>query len=248
MDLGLKGKTAIVTGAGSGIGAAIAARLAAEGASVVVSDINADSAAARTAEIKEQGGNAMAATANVVEADQVNAMVDAALARFGGIDILVNNAGLARDRRVTKMSEDDWDIVLDVILKGAFHCTKAVLPYMNEAKWGRIVNISSRAHLGNPGQANYSTAKAGIIGLTRAMALESGRNFITVNAVAPGMIDTPFVRGHPQYEMIRDNAIKTTPIPRVGEADDVADAVAFLASERASYITGEVLHVTGGRY
>lgn len=248
MDLGLAGKTAIVTGAGSGIGAAIAARLAEEGAHVVVSDINHEAAEAQASAIRNSGCQAIANTADVVKADDAAAMVQAAVDAFGGVHILVNNAGLARDTRITKMSEDDWDLVLDVVLKGTFQCTKAVLPHMSEQKWGRIVNMSSRAHLGNPGQANYSAAKAGLIGFTKSQALENGRNFITVNAVAPGMIDTPFVRGHPQFEKIRDNAVKTTPIPRIGEASDVADAVAFLVSERASYITGDVLHVTGGRY
>lgn len=248
MDLGLTGKTAIVTGAGSGIGAAIADRLAAEGANVAVADLNLEAAEAVVAEIGKTGGKALAVQVNVAEDAEVTAMVEKTVEAFGTVHILVNNAGLARDGRITKMSEADWDLVLDVGLKGAFLCTRAVLPYMTEQKWGRLICMSSRAHNGNPGQANYSAVKAGLIGFAKSMALENGRNFITSNAVAPGMIDTPFVRGHPKYEMIRDNAIKTTPIPRIGEAEDVADAVAFLASERASYITGDVLHVTGGRY
>lgn len=248
MDLGLTGKTAIVTGAGSGIGAAIAIKLAGEGANVVVSDINELAAEAVAEEARKAGGQALAVKANVTDADEVNAMVAKAAETFGSIHILVNNAGLARDGRITKMSEDEWNLVVDTGLKGAFLCTRAVLPYMIEQKWGRLICMSSRAHLGNPGQANYSAVKAGLIGFAKSMALENGRNYITSNAVAPGMIDTPFVRSHPHYEKIRDNAIKTTPIPRVGEVDDVADAVAFLASERASYITGDVLHVTGGRY
>jgi 3-oxoacyl-[acyl-carrier protein] reductase len=175
-------------------------------------------------------------------------MVERAMAEFGGVHILVNNAGLTRDMRITKMLEADWDIVVDVILKGAFLCTKAVIPQMTEQKWGRVINISSRAHLGNPGQANYSAAKAGLIGFTRAMSLEAGRNFITVNAVAPGIINTAMIRSLPHWDKIRENAEKTTPIPRVGEPEDIADAVAYLASERAGYISGDVLHVTGGRY
>ncbi|WP_417210572.1 SDR family NAD(P)-dependent oxidoreductase [Antarctobacter sp.] len=248
MDLGITGKTAIVTGAASGIGAGIASRLAEEGANVVVADINLPAAEAHAETIHAAGGVVLAVKANVTDADDVADMVERVVAAFGSVDILVNNAGLARDGRITKMSEEDWDLVLDVVLKGAFLCTRAVLPHMNQLKWGRIVNISSRAHLGNPGQANYSAAKAGIIGFTKAMALENGRNLITCNAVAPGMIDTPFVRAHPKWELIRDNAEKTTPVPRIGAAEDVADAVAFLVSERASYITGDVLHVTGGRY
>lgn len=248
MDLGLTGKTAIVTGAGSGIGAAIAARLGEEGANVVVADLNLASAEANAAEIRAAGGQALAVGVNVVNADEVAAMVQAAVDAFGTVHILVNNAGIARDGRITKMTEDDWDLVVDIGLKGAFLCTKAVLPYMTEQKWGRLIAMSSRAHNGNLGQANYSAVKAGLIGFAKAMALENGRNWITSNAVAPGMIDTPFVRNHPAYEKIVENAIKTTPIPRVGAAEDIADAVAFLASERAGYITGEVLHVTGGRY
>lgn len=252
MELDLAGKTAIVTGAGNGIGAAIVARFVAEGANVVVSDINGDAAEAQAEALRKAGGKAggkaIAVTANVVDAEQVEAMVAKTVETFGTVDILVNNAGLTRDMRITKMTEADWDIVIDVILKGAFNCTRAVMPYMNENKWGRVVNISSRAHLGNRGQANYSTAKAGIIGFTRAMSLEAGRNYITVNAVAPGIISTEMVRSLPHWDSIRENAEKTTPIPRVGEVEDIADAVAFLASERAGYISGDVLHVTGGRY
>jgi 3-oxoacyl-[acyl-carrier protein] reductase len=248
MDLGLTGKTAIVTGAGSGIGAAIATRLCAEGANVAVVDINQAAAEAQAAKLREAGGQAVAIVANVVDEAAVAAMVARVVAHFGAVHILVNNAGFARDMRITRMSVDDWDAVVDVIMKGAFLCTRAVLPHFTEQKWGRIVNISSRAHLGNPGQANYSAAKAGIIGLTRAMSLEAGRSFVTVNAVAPGIIDTPLVRSMPHYEKVRESAERTTPIPRIGQPEDVADAVAFLVSERASYISGDVLHVTGGRY
>jgi 3-oxoacyl-[acyl-carrier protein] reductase len=248
MDLGLKGKVAIVTGAGGGIGAAIAQRLMAEGAHIVITDINGTAAEARATELRAAGGRAIAVAANVVSGAEVEGMVAAAVAEFGTVHILVNNAGLTRDMRITKMTEADWDIVVDVILKGSFNCTRAVLPLMSGQKWGRIVNISSRAHLGNPGQANYSAAKAGIIGFTRAMSLEAGRNYVTVNAVAPGMINTDMVRNLPHWDKIKENAEKTTPIPRVGEVEDIADAVAFLASDRASYISGDVLHVTGGRY
>lgn len=248
MDLGIAGKTAIITGAGSGIGAGIAARLSAEGANVVVADLNAEAAEAQAVQIRNAGGNAISVKVNVIEEAEVEAMVAKAVAEFGTVDILVNNAGLTRDMRITKMTLTDWDIVVDVTLKGAFLCTRAVLPYMNERKWGRIVNMSSRAHLGNRGQANYSAAKAGIIGFTRAMSLEAGRNFITVNAVAPGIVNTPGVNSLDHWETIRENAVKTLPIPRIGEPEDIADAVAFLVSERAGYISGDVLHVTGGRY
>lgn len=248
MDLGLAGKTAIVTGAGSGLGAAIAERLCAEGANVVISDINAETAEAQAEKLRGTGAKALAIKVNVTDEAEVNAMVTKTVESFGGVHILVNNAGLTRDMRITKMTEADWDIVIDVMLKGTFLCTRAVIPHMTEQKWGRIVNISSRAYLGNPGQVNYSAAKAGVIGFARAMSLEAGRNNITVNAVAPGLINTEMVRSLPHWEKIRENAEKTTPIPRVGEPEDIADAVAFLASERAGFISGDVLHVTGGRY
>lgn len=248
MDLGLRGKVAIVTGAAHGIGAATAARLAAEGANVVVADIDASAAQVHAATLQEQGLSAMAATVDVTAEASVAAMVERCRDNFGGVHVLVNNAGFTRDMRITNMGLDDWDAVVDVILKGAFLCTRAVLPLMTGQGWGRIVNISSRAHLGNPGQANYSAAKAGLIGFTRAMSLENARFGVTVNAVAPGIIDTEAVRRLPHYEKIREAAAKNTPVPRIGRADDVADVVAFLASERASYVSGDLLHVSGGRY
>ncbi|SFB89408.1 3-oxoacyl-[acyl-carrier protein] reductase [Polaromonas sp. OV174] len=248
MDFGLNGKIAIVTGGGNGIGAATCRRLAAEGASILVADIDLAKAQQTAASIVEAGGRAHALRADVTDEASVQAMVDAAVSELGGLHILVNNAGFTRDMRITKMSVHDWDSVVDVVLKGAFLCTRAAIPHLAEQKFGRIINISSRAHLGNPGQANYSAAKAGILGFTRAMAMENGRNWITVNAVAPGIIGTEAVTGLPHFPKIKENAEKTTPIPRIGESDDVAAAIAFLASEAAGYITGEVLHVTGGRY
>lgn len=246
MDLGISGRTAIVTGAARGIGAAIAQRLVAEGANVIVADVKG--AAEQADALVSAGGKAVAAQTDVTDAASVEAMVALATERFGGVDILVNNAGFTRDMRIGKMQESDWDAVVDVILKGAFLCTKAASAVMTERGWGRIVNISSRAHLGNPGQANYSAAKAGILGFTRAMALELGRFGVTVNSVAPGLVDTDAVRNLDHFEKIREAAVKTTPIQRLGSVEDIADAVAFLASERAGYVTGEVLHVTGGRY
>ena len=248
MDLGISGRTAIVTGAGGGIGAAVGRRLGLEGAKVVIGDIDHGKAVATAGELRDLGIDAIAVVVDVVDVASVEAMVAAATGAFGGVDILVNNAGFQRDRRIGKMSEVDWDSVVDVILKGAFLCAKATLPSMIHRTWGRVVNMSSRAHLGNPGQANYSAAKAGLLGFTRALALENGRYGITVNAVAPGIVATPAVQALPHYESVRENAQKTTPIARLGTVEDVADAVAFLSSERASFISGEVLHVTGGRY
>lgn len=250
MDLGLKDKVVIVTGGARGIGEAISARFAAEGARVAVVDLNAAGAEAHAAALRERGADAIGIAVDVADEASVAAMVATVVERFGSVHVLVNNAGFTRDMRITKMQVSDWDSVVDVILKGAFLCTRAVLPYMiaEGQRWGRVVNISSRAHLGNAGQANYSAAKAGLIGFTRAMSLENGRFGVTVNAVAPGVIDTQAVRDLPHYDKVRENAVKTTPVPRMGEPGDVAAAVAFLASECAAYVSGDVLHVSGGRY
>lgn len=248
MDLGLKGKVALLTGAGSGIGAASARALAQEGARVVVVDIVPGKAEAMAASLREAGGDAIGLAADVTNGDAVAGLVDAVVARYGTVHVLLNNAGFTRDMRIGKMAEADWDAVVDVVLKGAFLCSKAAVPHMAAQNWGRVINMSSRAHLGNPGQVNYSAAKAGLLGFTRALALEEGRHLVTVNAIAPGIIDTEMVKALPHYDKVRAAAEKTTPIPRMGRPEDVAAAVLFLASEHASYITGEVIHVTGGRY
>lgn len=248
MDFGIAGRTALITGGAGGIGISAAEVLGREGVRIVLVDLAKDAAEAQAARLAGMGIEAIGLGADVTNAAAVEEAVAVAHERFGAIDILVNNAGFTRDMRIGKMQEADWDSVVDVILKGAFLCTKAALPKMIEQRWGRIINISSRAHLGNPGQANYSAAKAGIIGFTRAMSLENGRHLITVNAVAPGIIDTPAVRSLPHYEKIKANAEANLPLPRIGQPDDVAAAIAFLASEPAGYITGDVLHVTGGRY
>ena len=248
MDLGLKDKVAIVTGSARGLGAATARRLAEEGAKVVVTDINADLARATAASIVADGGTAHAIIGDITKIADVQRLVDETVARFGAVHILVNNAGFPRDGFITKMTEEDWDLVIDVMLKGTFLACKAVIPKMIEQKWGRIINMSSRAHLGNPGQANYSAAKAGLIGMAKALCIEEGRYGITVNCIAPGFMETEMVQALPTYEKIKDRAIEMQPIKRVGKPTDIADAVAFLASERASFISGETLHVTGGRY
>ena len=248
MDLGLKDKVAIVTGSARGLGAATARRLAEEGASVVVNDISADQAQATVAALKADGLKAHCIVADITRAAEVQRMVDETVATFGGVHILVNNAGFPRDKYLVKMSEEDWTLVMDVMLKGAFLACRAVMPRLIEQGWGRIVNISSRAHFGNPTQANYSAAKAGLIGMAKALAIEEGRYGITVNCVAPGFMETEMVQALATYETIRERAIQMQPIKRVGKPVDIADAVAFLASDRASFITGEVLHVTGGRY
>jgi 3-oxoacyl-[acyl-carrier protein] reductase len=248
LELGLKDKVVVITGSGRGIGAATARAFAEEGAHVVVTDIDPATTAATTAALKADGFSVLGVVADVTMAADVDNLMLQTVQRFGGLHVLVNNAGFPKDAYLTKMPEADWDLVTGVILKGSYLCCKAAVPQMMAQKWGRIINISSRAHLGNPGQGNYSAAKAGLIGLTRALSYEEGKFNITVNAVAPGFVDTELIRGLANYEMIRDKWLKATPMPRLGVPRDIADAVLFLASDRAGFITGEVLHVTGGRY
>ncbi|MBN3773621.1 MULTISPECIES: 3-oxoacyl-ACP reductase FabG [Burkholderia] len=248
MDLGLTGKVAIVTGSARGLGAATARRLAQEGASVVITDINAELAQATAKALRDEGLAAHCIVGDITSEADVQRLVDETVAHFGGVHILVNNAGAPRDKYLVKMSADDWDFVMNVMLKGAFLAARAVMPHFIEQGWGRLINISSRAHLGNPTQANYSAAKAGLIGMAKALSMEEGRYGITANCVAPGFMETEMVQALPTYETIKERAVAAQPIKRVGRPDDIADAVAFLASERAGFISGEVLHVTGGRY
>ncbi len=240
-------KVVVITGAGNGIGKNHAVNFAKEGARVVVCDIKEDDCRLVVAAIKEQGGEAIAIKADVTNEDSVKVMMEKIIETYGRIDILVNNAGLTRDTKVSEMTELDWDVVLDVCLKGSFFCTKYTAPYMIAQKYGRIINTSSRAYLGNPGQANYSAAKAGILGFTRALSKELGKYNITVNAVAPGLIDTEMLRKLPTFDMIAERQIKETPIKRIGTVDDVTKAVMFFASDDAEYISGDVLHISGGR-
>ncbi len=248
MDLGLKDKVAIVTGSARGLGAAMVRRLAHEGARVVVTDILREQAEATAAALRADGLQAHCVIADITKAADVQRLVDETVATFGGVHVLVNNAGMPRDKYLVKMTEEDWELVMNVMLKGAFLVTRAVMPHLIAQGWGRVINISSRAHLGNPTQANYSAAKAGLIGMAKALAQEEGRYGITVNCVAPGFMETEMVQALPTYETIKERAINAQPIKRVGRPEDIADAVAFLASERAGFISGEVLHVTGGRY
>lgn len=243
-----KDKVAIVTGSGRGIGNVIAMKFAGEGAAVTIADINSESIDAAVREITAGGGRAIGVKADVSTPEGAQKIVEETVKAFGTVHVLVNNAGTVRDGLIKNMSMDDWDTVVDVCLKGSFLCSKYATPHMVAQKYGKIINISSRAYLGNPGQANYSSAKAGILGLTRAMSKEFGRYFINVNAVAPGLIETELVKSHPKYDMIIERHLKESPIPRVGSQEDVANAVLFLASEESSYISGDVLHVSGGRF
>jgi 3-oxoacyl-[acyl-carrier protein] reductase len=241
----LTGKVAVVTGAGRGIGRAIALKLAGMGAAVVVSDILDKEAAAVVKEIKAAGGQGLVVLADVSSAVDVARLVEETLAAYNRIDILVNNAGITRDQLLLRMSEEDWDKVVDVDLKSVFLCTKAAMRHMLKARWGRIISLSSiAAQVGNPGQANYSAAKAGIIGFTRTVAKEVGSHGVTINAIAPGFIETDMTSRIGEEQ--RQEIIKYIPLNRAGTPDDVAEVVAFLASEEAGYITGQVLSVNGG--
>ena len=244
----LANKVALVTGASQGIGAAIALKLAAEGADIAINYVGeANLAAAQKvqAEIQKLGRKAVVVDANVADLNQVTAMVDTTVNELGHIDILVNNAGINRDNLLIRMKEEDWDAVLNVNLKGVFNVTKAAVKYMMKQRYGRIISISSVVGVaGNAGQVNYAAAKAGIIGLTKSVAKEVASRNITANAIAPGFIRTPMTDKLPE-ETVK-NTMKSIPLGRMGEAEDIAKAVIFFASEDADYITGQTLHVDGG--
>jgi 3-oxoacyl-[acyl-carrier protein] reductase len=242
--MNLTGKVALVTGSGRGIGKAIAQKLSESGATVVINDV-AEASQATSDEIASNGHQSLFIKGSVSSSADVNQMMEKIVTTFGRIDILVNNAGITRDQITLRMSDEEWDAVMAVNLKGVFLCTRAALKYMMKQRWGRIINISSISGIvGNPGQINYCAAKAGIIGITRTVAKEMASRQITVNAIAPGFIETDMTGKIP--ENIKEEFKKRIPAGYFGTPRDVAEAVAFFATEESRYITGQVLCVDGG--
>jgi 3-oxoacyl-[acyl-carrier protein] reductase len=244
-------RIAIVTGAARGIGAGTAKRLAADGMAVAVLDLEAAAGADTVAEIEKAGGTAIAVGADVSNAEQVTAAVEKVVTELGEPTVLVNNAGVTRDNLLFKLSESDWDTVIGVHLKGAFLMSRAVQGYMVNAKWGRIINLSSLSAVGNRGQANYSAAKAGLQGLTKTLAIELGKFGITVNAVAPGFVATDMTaataaRLGMSFEDFKAANATQIAVARVGEVDDIAAVISFFAREEAGYVSGQVLYAAGG--
>jgi 3-oxoacyl-[acyl-carrier protein] reductase len=240
-------KVALVTGATRGIGKAIAATLAQRGYTVVGTATTEEGAATIGAALKQLDNRGEGLRLDVTDGASIDATMTAIQARFGGVDVLVNNAGITRDNLVVRMNDDEWDAIMNTNLKAAFRMSKAVLRGMMKARQGRIINVGSVVgSSGNAGQANYSAAKAGLIGFTKALALEVGSRAITVNCVAPGFVDTDMTQALP--ESIRAKMLEHIPLARLGTPADIANAVAFLASDEAAYITGATLHVNGGMY
>ncbi len=242
----LKGKTAVVTGSGRGLGKSIALKLAQMGANIVLNDIVSSDAIDSTAEeFKAAGYNVLVTKGDVRSESDVKDMVSKAVEAFASVDILVNNAGITKDKPMAMMSEQDWDDVLDINLKGAFFCTKTVSKTMIKKRSGKIINIASVAGvMGNPGQANYSASKAGLIGLTKSTAKELASRGITCNAVAPGIIQSKMTDVLP--EKVKENYLNNIPLGRFGTPDDVANVIGFLASDDSNYVTGQVINIDGG--
>lgn len=243
----LKGQVALITGAARGIGSSIAERLAGCGADVVIADINQSDASETAKRLGLSGVKAAALRLNVSDSGEVSKAFEWIAKEFGRLDILVNNAGITRDNLVLRMKEEDWDAVIGVNLKGVFLCSKEAVKVMSKQRYGRIVNIASVvAFIGNQGQANYSASKAGVVGLTKTIAKEYASRNITSNAVAPGFITTAMTDALP--ENVKEEMKKAIPLGRFGEPEDVANAVSFLVSPDAGYITGQVIHINGGMY
>jgi 3-oxoacyl-[acyl-carrier protein] reductase len=244
-------RVAVVTGAARGIGAATALRLARDGFAVAVLDLDEAAAKGTVEAIEAAGGKALAVGADVSDADQVQAAVDRVAAELGGPTVLINNAGVTRDNMLFKMSVSDWDMVMNVHLRGAFLMAKAVQKHMVDVGFGRIVNLSSSSALGNRGQANYSAAKAGLQGFTKTLAIELGKFGVTVNAIAPGFIATEMTKATAErmkisFEDLLTGAAQTIPVARVGQPEDIAHTASFLVSEGAGFVSGQVIYVAGG--
>jgi NAD(P)-dependent dehydrogenase (short-subunit alcohol dehydrogenase family) len=242
----VKDRIAIVTGGGSGIGRGTCLRLSEEGASIAVFDVNLESAEDTVREIDRSGGKGLALKVNVSAADEVEAAVQKVVQAFGRIDILVNNAGMSDAGSISRMTDELWDKMHDVNLKGVFLCCRAVIPHMKKQRYGRIVNIASiLAKAGSAGMAHYCSTKAGVVGFTQGLAMEVGPRNITVNAVGPGIIDTPMLDQETRPDL-RERLVQGVPLRRLGEPRDIANAILFLVSDESSYITGQCLYVCGG--
>jgi len=240
----IENKVALVTGAGGDLGRGMAVLFAREGARVVINDINPERARAAAEQVGSEGGTAEVDHTDLTDSRAVGGMIERILKVWGRLDILVNNAGDVRDALLVKMSDEDWDFVLDLNLKGSFFCARAAAPHMIERRYGKILNISSMAYKGNIGQVNYTSAKAGVVGLTRALGLELARYNINVNCISPGLIDTP--KSATLDEKTKNFLISKTPMRRMGEIMDIARAALFLVSDDSAFVTRQVLHVSGG--
>ena len=246
-----EGRPALVTGGARGIGAATAIRFAAEGAMVVISDLDLEPAEAVAARIRSDRGTALAVACDVTQRLAVEALVNRAVKEYGGLDILVTCAGILRDNLVHKMTDSDWDLVIDTHLKGTFLCAQAAQRVMVAARHGKMVFLSSNSALGNRGQVNYSAAKAGIQGMARTLAIELGPFNINVNAVAPGFIETRMTQAVAErtgidYADLKKAAAERTPLRRIGRPEDIAGLITFLCSDDASFVTGQTIYATGG--
>jgi 3-oxoacyl-[acyl-carrier protein] reductase len=244
-------KVAFITGGSRGIGKGIAERFAEDGAKVAIIDINEAALSETEAEFREKGYSILAIQANIVKAEEVESAMEQVVNTFGSLDILVNNAGIIRDNLLYKMTDSDWDQVIDVHLKGSFNSSRVAQKYMVKRNYGRIINISSTSALGNPGQANYATVKAGLQGFTKTLAKELGKFGITTNAVAPGFIETDMTKATAErvgvpFEDFVKGAASRIPVRRTGKPSDIANAVAFFADEKSSFVNGQVLYVAGG--
>lgn len=243
--MNVSGRVALVTGGGQGIGKAICLKLASYGADVAVVDVNLENAQQTANEIKQMGRRSLALKVDVVSSKETEEMAEKVFKEMEAIHILINNAGITRDGLILRMKEEDWDAVLDVNLKGAFNCTKAVLKYMTKMRWGRVVNVASVVGItGNAGQANYAASKAGLIGFTKSIAREFASRNITCNAVAPGYIETAMTET--LSEQVKTELLSKIPLGRLGGAGDVAMGILFLCSNASNYITGHVLNINGG--